>query len=61
MASLSAREMAYQTLRSRIITMELKPGDPLNDRELAEELGISRTPMRNTAGTSRTTACWKQT
>ena len=46
MASLSAREMAYQTLRSRIITMELKPGDPLNDRELAEELGISRTPMR---------------
>ena len=26
--------------------MELKPGDPLNDRELAEELGISRTPMR---------------
>lgn len=46
MSSLSAREMAYQTLRSRIITMELKPGDPLNDRELAEELGISRTPMR---------------
>ncbi len=42
----SARETAYQTIRSRIITMELKPGDPLNDRELAEELGISRTPMR---------------
>lgn len=46
MASLSAREMAYQTIRNRIITMELKPGDSLNDRELAEELGISRTPMR---------------
>lgn len=46
MPSLSARETAYQTIRSRIITMELKPGDPLNDRELAEELGISRTPMR---------------
>ena len=42
MSSLSARETAYQTIRSRIITMELKPGDPLNDRELAEELGISR-------------------
>ena len=26
--------------------MELKPGDPLNDRELAEQMGISRTPMR---------------
>ena len=46
MASRSAREVAYETIRSRIITMELKPGDPVNDRELAEELGISRTPMR---------------
>ena len=44
MASLSAREMAYQTLRSRIITMELKPGDPLNDRELAEELASAAPP-----------------
>ena len=41
MSSLSARETAYQTIRSRIITMELKPGDPLNDRELAEELGVT--------------------
>ena len=46
MAARNARDLAYQTVRSRIITMELKPGDPLNDRELAEELGISRTPMR---------------
>lgn len=46
MASLSARETAYQKLRSRIITMELCPGDPLNDRLLAEEMGISRTPVR---------------
>ena len=40
MASRSAREVAYETIRSRIITMDLKPGDELNDRELAEELGI---------------------
>ena len=33
MAELSAREAAYQMLRQRIITMDLKPGDPLNDRE----------------------------
>lgn len=46
MAAGSAREAAYQKLRSRIITMELKPGDPLNDRLLAEEMGISRTPVR---------------
>ena len=46
MASRSAREVAYETIRSRIITIALKPGDELNDRELAQELGISRTPMR---------------
>ena len=46
MASRSAREVAYETIRSRIITMDLKPGDELIDRELAQELGISRTPMR---------------
>ena len=46
MAVRSAREAAYETIRSRIITMDLKPGDELNDRELAQELGISRTPMR---------------
>ena len=46
MAAKSAREVAYDVIRSRIITMELKPGDELNDRELAQELGISRTPMR---------------
>ena len=42
MASRSAREVAYETIRSRIITMDLKPGDELNDRELAEELGFKR-------------------
>ena len=46
MSARNARDLAYHAVRSRIITMELKPGDPLNDRELAEELGISRTPMR---------------
>ena len=50
MASRSAREVAYETIRSRIITMDLKPGDELNDRELAQELGISRTPMRDALG-----------
>lgn len=42
----NAREAAYKMLRRRIITMELVPGTPLNDRLLAQEMGISRTPMR---------------
>ena len=32
MSARNARDLAYHTVRSRIITMELKPGDPLNDR-----------------------------
>ena len=39
MAVRSAREAAYETIRSRIITMELKPGDELNDHALAQEMG----------------------
>lgn len=46
MAELSAREAAYKMLRQRILIMELKPGDALNDKDLAQEMGISRTPMR---------------
>ena len=45
-ASANAREAAYQILWGRIVTMELKPGDPLNDRQLAGEMGMSRTPVR---------------
>ena len=46
MASTTARETAYQMIRKRIINMDLKPGSILNDKELAEELGMSRTPVR---------------
>lgn len=44
MSARNARDLAYHTVRSRIITMELKPGDPLNDRELAEELASAAPP-----------------
>lgn len=42
---LSARETAYRILRSRILNLELKPNDILNDKELAQEMGMSRTPV----------------
>ena len=45
-AVLSAREIAYQILRDRIIYLDLKPGEILNDKLLAEELEMSRTPVR---------------
>ena len=42
----SARETAYQIIRNKIINMEYKPGEPISDKKLAEELDISRTPVR---------------
>lgn len=46
MGSTSAREKAYQILRSRIINLELKPGEALNVNVLTQQLGMSRTPVR---------------
>ena len=33
-------------LRERIFSQDLLPGDPIDEQALAEEFGISRTPMR---------------
>jgi DNA-binding GntR family transcriptional regulator len=43
---LSLRDEVYQTLRRSIITLEFSPEERLNDKELAEKFGISRTPVR---------------
>lgn len=42
----SARESAYQLLRSRILGLDLKPNESISDKELAAEMGMSRTPVR---------------
>lgn len=41
-----AREAAYQYIRNKIIHLELRPGEAISDRGLAEELEMSRTPVR---------------
>ncbi|WP_400243172.1 GntR family transcriptional regulator [Niallia sp. JL1B1071] len=43
---LSLREQVYERLRSAIIHLELKPGERINDKALAEQFGVSRTPVR---------------
>ncbi|MGM0884123.1 MAG: GntR family transcriptional regulator [Bacillota bacterium] len=43
---LSFRDEVYQTLKKAIVMLELKPGQRLNDKELAEQFEISRTPVR---------------
>lgn len=42
----SLREYAYQQIRQRILLAEAAPGEPLAADRLAQELGISRTPVR---------------
>jgi len=37
---------AYQAIRDAIVRVELEPGRRLSDNELAAQLGISRTPVR---------------
>jgi DNA-binding GntR family transcriptional regulator len=37
---------AYRFIEEQIVTLRLKPGDAINDAEVAEQLGVSRTPVR---------------
>ena len=42
----TAREYAYHTIRDNIISLDLEPGAPFNDIEVSQQIGISRTPVR---------------
>lgn len=41
-----AREEVYRSLKQWIIELQLAPGEILRDQELALQLGVSRTPVR---------------
>src|SRR3954466_15591838 len=43
----SAREQAYAVLRQAIVGAELEPGRRLSENQLAELIGVSRTPVRD--------------
>jgi DNA-binding GntR family transcriptional regulator len=42
----TSRRTVYETLRRRVLTLELPPGCALSENELAAQLGVSRTPVR---------------
>lgn len=42
----SGATRAYQVLRDRIVSLEMPPGDDIDEQALVDELGISRTPLR---------------
>ena len=42
----SARDFAFRVLKENIVSLELKPGTLVSENEIAMELGLSRTPVR---------------
>ncbi|MFD5276061.1 GntR family transcriptional regulator [Pseudarthrobacter sp. NPDC058362] len=42
----SLADVAYGSIRDWLLTLEIKPGELLNDELLAKKLGIGRTPVR---------------
>lgn len=47
MSSINAEETAYQAIVKMVLSKEFAPGDRLIENEIADELGLSRTPVRN--------------
>jgi DNA-binding GntR family transcriptional regulator len=37
---------AYEQVKNKLVMLEIRPGEPINDIALAAELGVGRTPMR---------------
>ena len=37
---------AYESLKSRLVLLDIAPGAPINEQGLSKELGIGRTPLR---------------
>jgi len=42
----SKKQLVYDALKQRIITQAMKPGEPINEGLLSQELEISKTPIR---------------
>ncbi|SKA16524.1 GntR family transcriptional regulator [Consotaella salsifontis] len=44
--TLTAAQLVHQRLREEIVSLRRRPGDPINEKEIAAESGVSRTPVR---------------
>ncbi len=45
-AATSLADRAYVAIRDRLIMLDIRPGDPIDDDELSKALGVGRTPVR---------------
>ncbi|MFF8844279.1 GntR family transcriptional regulator [Streptomyces sp. NPDC015127] len=39
-------DQAYRSISDRLVTLQIRPGEPINDERIAAELGFGRTPVR---------------
>lgn len=39
-------ELAYRGLKERLVLLDIRPGEALNEQELAAQFGVGRTPLR---------------
>ena len=39
-------ELAYEELRDRLVTLRIRPGEPIDEERLGQELEMGRTPIR---------------
>ncbi|OZM72275.1 GntR family transcriptional regulator [Amycolatopsis antarctica] len=42
----SLAEQAYASIRDRLVMLEIRPGEPINEDWLSNDLGVGRTPIR---------------
>jgi DNA-binding GntR family transcriptional regulator len=42
----SNADRAYEVIRERLVMLDIRPGEPINDDRLAADLGLGRTPVR---------------
>src|SRR5918912_4463877 len=45
-AATSLADKAYVAIRDRLIMLAIRPGDPIDDDALSQDLGVGRTPVR---------------
>ena len=45
-APVSLAERAYLAIRDQLIMLDIQPGEPIDDDQLAKSLGVGRTPVR---------------
>lgn len=43
---LSLAERAYRAIRDMLVTLQIRPGEPLQEELLTQQLGVGRTPVR---------------